>query len=378
MRIDIYGDYIDTESQRTGADDITPNIFRESVSALEEGEEVEIHVNSCGGSVSAGISIANQIRDLKSKGHSTVCIVDGVAASIASVTAMACDEISMYPQSFLMIHNPFSVVQGDADELRKEAQTLDAMKSALVSFYRQKFNRTDEEIRAMMDEETWIAGADASSYGLNVTLLESDERFLMAARASVERAKAKFNSVSKTMKENSEMEEEKKEEVKPVEEVEEETPEEVKEEPETEKTEETETEEVKALKVRISELEEEIKRLHEEQEKPVEERLAKCQSVFQNKINNFKAELKAKDEELRNCKASVSSLENRLEETTKELHDVTAAFAEKKNALDSLNSSVLRPSSAKVFDKCSAREKLAKLPMNERAEFYSKHRDIIG
>ena len=279
MRIDIYGDYIDSEAQRTGAEDITPNIFRESISALNEGEDVEIHVNSCGGSVSAGISIANQIRELKSKGHSTVCIIDGVAASIASITAMACDEIRMYPQSFLMIHNPWVFCQGNASELRKEAQTLDAMKNALVSFYRQKFSRSEE---------------------------------------------------------------------------------------------------VTALKARISELEEEVKTLREEKEKPVEERLAKCQSVFQNKINDFKAELKAKDEELRNCKASVSSLESRLEESTKELHKMTAAFTEKKNALDMLNSGVLRPSSVRVFDKETARQELAKLPMTERNEFYMKHRELIG
>ena len=361
MRIDIYGDYIDSESQRTGEDDITPNIFRESISALEEGEEVEIHVNSCGGSVSAGISIANQIRELKSNGHSTVCIIDGVAASIASITAMACDEIRMYLQSFLMIHNPWTFVQGNANELRKEAQTLDAMKNALVSFYRQKFSLTEDEICKLMDEETWIAGADASSYGLNVTLLESDERFLMAAKASVEKARAKFNNASKTMKE---------EETKTAEAVEKANAEEVKE--------DTETEEVKALKVRISELEEEIRKLHEEQEKPVEERLAKCQSVFQNKINILKKEQQERDGKLREYENRVSTLESELATSKGELAKAQAALMEKETALTRLNASVLKPSSAKAYDKASARAELANLPMAERAEFYLKHRETIG
>ena len=369
MRIDLYEDI-------TSADG-----FREATNDLKDGEALELHIDSCGGDVLAGIAIANRIRELSNSGHNTICTIDGLAASIASVIAVACNEIRMYPQSFLMIHAPWTFTMGNAGDLRKEADTLDTMKSAIVSFYRGKFNRTDEEIREMMDDETWISGENAGDFGLKVTLIEADS-FRAAAKVSLEQLKNRFNAFSKT--ENNKMEidieekkkeEEKKEaeEVKPAEEVKEE----VKEETETAESEESK-EDTEALKARIAELEEEIKKLHEEQEKPVEERLAKCQSVFQCKINDFKNELKAKDEELRKFKDSVSSLETRLEGTTRELHDVTAALDEKKNALERLNSSVLRPSSAKVFDKESAREELANLPMNERADFYRKHRELIG
>ena len=371
MRIDLYEDIT------------TADGFRADTERLEGGEALDLHIDSCGGDVLAGIAIANRIRELASNGHPTICTVDGLAASIASVIAVACDEIRMYPQSFLMIHSPWTFTMGNAGDLRKEADTLDAMKSAIVSFYRQKFDRTDEEIRKMMDEETWISGENARDFGLKVALIEADS-FRAAAKVSIDEAKKRFNAFAKleknSMKEDTEKEEEKteSEEVK-AEEVKTET-EETK--AEEEKPEEPESEESKedteALKARIAELEEEVKTLREEKEKPIEERLAKCQSVFQCKINDFKNELKAKDEELRKFKDSVSSLETRLEGTTRELHDVTAALDEKKNALDALNSSVLRPSSAKVFDKESARAELANLPMTERAEFYAKHKSIIG
>lgn len=385
MRIDLYEDIV------------TPDGFREATERLEDGEALELHIDSCGGDVLAGIAMANRIRELINSGHAVTCTVDGLAASIASVIAMACDEIRMYPQSFLMIHNPWTFTMGDADGLRKEAQNLDAMKAAIVSFYRQKFNRTDEEIRKMMDDETWISGENAGDFGLSVTLIEADS-FRAAARVSLNEAKERFNAFSKVRKDSmeSDIEKKKEEEKKESEEVKpetEETTEEVREETKTEeekteeeKTEETEaeekpeeeSEEVKALKARIAELEEEVKRLHEEQEKPIEERLAKCQSVFQCKINDLKREQQERDGKLHEYENRVSTLETELATSKGELTKVQAALTEKTDALAKLNASVLAPSSAKVYDKASARAELAKLPMNERADFYSKHKDTIG
>ena len=374
MRIDIYEDIVSADG------------FRAETSRLKDGEALDLHIDSCGGDVLAGISIANRIRELASSGHATICTIDGLAASIASVIAVACDEIRIYPQSFLMIHNPFVFTMGDADGLRKEAQTLDSMKSAIVSFYRQKFNRTDDEIKSMMDAETWISGENAGDFGLKVTLIEADS-FRAAAKVSLNEAKKRFNAFSKMgdIKMESDIEK-KEEEKKDSEEVKTETeataedpkPEEVEEVKTEEEKPEEETEEVKALKLRISELEEEVKKLHEEHEKPIEERLAKCQSVFQCKINIMKKEQQERDGKLREYENRVSTLESDLATSKGELAKAQAALSEKENALTRLNASVLKPSSAKVYDKASARAELAKLPMTERAEFYLKHRDIIG
>lgn len=358
MRIDIYEDIVSADG------------FREQTASLKDGEALELHIDSCGGDVLAGIAIANRIRELAASGHKATCTVDGLAASIASVIAMACNEIRMYPQSFLMIHSPWVMTMGNAGELRKEADTLDTMKEAIVSFYRGKFDRTDEEIRKMMDDETWISGENAGDFGLTVTLIEADS-YRAAAKVSMDDLKSRFNAFAKVRNIKMESDIEKKEKVK--------------EEPKTEETAgepKTETEEPKedteALKARIAELEEEVKRLKEEREKPIEERLAKCQSVFQNKINDLKKEQQERDGKLRDYENRVSNLEAELATSKGELTRVQAALSEKEDALVRLNASVLKPSSVRVYDKASARAELAKLPMNERADFYSKHRETIG
>ena len=358
MRIDLYEDIVSAYG------------FREETEALRDGEALELHIDSCGGDVLAGIAIANRIRELAASGHKATCTVDGLAASIASVIAMACNEIRMYPQSFLMIHSPWVMTMGNAGELRKEADTLDTMKEAIVSFYRGKFDRTDDEIRAMMDAETWISGENAGDFGLTVTLIEADS-YRAAAKVSMDDLKSRFNAFAKVRSIKMESDIEKKEEEKK-------ESEEPKEEPEAEGKPEEESEEVKALMARIAELEEEVKRLKEEQEKPMEERLAKCQSVFQNKINDLKKEQQERDGKLRDYENRVSSLEAELATSKGELTKVQAALEEKEDALVRLNASVLKPSSAKVYDKASAREELARLPMTERADFYSKHRETIG
>ena len=371
MKIEIYGDYVDGDAY---AEEISPTKFREQVARLKKDEPLEVHVNSLGGSVTAGIAIANTIRDLAKKGHHTTCVIDGVAASIASITAMACDEILMYPSSFLMIHNPWTALMGDAATLRKEADTLDKMRQALLSFYRSRFDRTDAEIVAMMDAETWISGEEAEGYGLKVTILEDEAKSRAAAKATLKKV---YNiRISEGIK-NMTNEEIKPEEVKPVEEVVEEKPveetkaeeptvEEVKHEEPSEEREPT----VEELKAIIAELEKKLAELEkpaeetsveENPDEPVEARVAKCQSVFQKKINDLKCEMQSRDEELRQAKADVSRLESEIKDSAAELAKAQAAEADAKNALanltgGALNSAEPLPTFAEGLAKCKTPE----------------------
>ncbi len=385
MVIEIYGDYVDGEAY---GEQISPTIFREQIKGLKENEALEVRINSMGGSVTAGVAIANTIRELSNTGHETTCVIDGVAASIASISAMACDRIVMYPSSFLMIHNPWTMLMGDATTLRKEADTLDKMRSALVSFYRRKFARTDEEIISMMDAETWISGREAEAYGLTDIILVEDSEFAnkVAAKAMKKVYTFRNNRGVKTMieKEIEEIEkeiektEEKPEETKAEEVI---TPEKEEQEklageadiPEEEKVEKVEkaedaddttdttdekTEEekeptVEELKAIIAELEEKIKELEAEKEapieapietpveEPVEARVAKCQSVFQKKINDLKCEMQSRDEELQKAKAAVSRLEDEMKKSTAELAKAQAAEVEAKSALAMLTGGAL-------------------------------------
>lgn len=338
-RVDIFGDYVDSDAQRWTEEDVSPAAFRRAVEGLEKGDALDVHLNSCGGSVVAGIAIANEIRALSAKGVRTVCTVDGLAASIASITAMACDELRMFPQSFVMVHNPWTFAQGDADALRKEAGTLDAMKAALVSFYRRKFDRTDDEIRAMMDAETWISGADAAASGLAVTLVE-DGGARAAARLALDSAKRRFNifamveaikAKGERMEENDPKrteEPETTEDPKPAEET---APEKTE---EPEKTREELEAENAALRAKVAELE-------TARDQSADERVAKCQSVFQKKINDLENERQATAKELQSAQASASSLAAELEAFRAELAKAQAAAQEKTDALAKLNAAVL-------------------------------------
>ena len=164
----ILGDIVADETQRWYSSDVAPKQVIDWLS--HQSGDVEITINSLGGSVVGGLAIANALRAYN-RGKTTANVL-GVAASMASVIACACSEIKMGKGAFLMIHNPWSIAMGDAEELRKEAATLDAIKASIVAHYQTKFSKTAEEIAAMMDAETWIAIESAAEYGLSATEYE--------------------------------------------------------------------------------------------------------------------------------------------------------------------------------------------------------------
>ena len=138
------------------------------------GEKVKIEINSPGGSVIAGLAMANMIKN--SKAH-VIAHVVGIAASMASVVACACDEIQMEEAAFLMIHNPWSEAEGDAEELKHAADILEGMEVAMRAFYRGKFPQmTDADLDQLMAEETWMTGADCKARGMVCEVVPSDVR----------------------------------------------------------------------------------------------------------------------------------------------------------------------------------------------------------
>jgi len=133
---------------------------------------INLHVNSPGGSVFDGTAIFNAIKQHKSK---FVAHVDGLAASIASVIIMAADEIRMGEGAFLMIHNPYSLVIGDAEDMRKEADLLDKVTGTIAQTYANKTGKDLEEIKDMMSSESWFTAQEALDAGL-VDTIEKDEK----------------------------------------------------------------------------------------------------------------------------------------------------------------------------------------------------------
>ena len=176
----IAGCIIDDDSQRFTHEDVTPAQIGSFIKGLGEGEELTLDITSPGGSCTAGLAISNMIRQCSANGHRTKAHVIGLAASMASVIACSCDELEMDSTAFIMVHNPWSSVQGDADELRKEAKTLDQFKAALVSIYRSKFDVDSEGMNRLMDEETWITGAESKDYSLRCSVIEAEPLRAMA------------------------------------------------------------------------------------------------------------------------------------------------------------------------------------------------------
>ncbi|MEX1550440.1 head maturation protease, ClpP-related [Enterococcus sp. C50] len=145
--------------------DTTAASFQKDLKALGEVNQINLHINSPGGSVFEGIAIGNMLKQHKAK---VTAYVDALAASIASVIVASCDKVVMPENSMLMIHNPWTFSVGNAKELRKQANDLDKIAESSVITYLNKAGEklTEEKIKQVMDEETWLSAQDAYDLGL--------------------------------------------------------------------------------------------------------------------------------------------------------------------------------------------------------------------
>ena len=336
----IAGSIVDTDADRETFEDVTPVQINAFLNKLEPSEEAVFEITSYGGSVSAGLAICNLLKKASAEGHKTTAHVIGIAASMASAIACACDELKIDANAFLMIHNPWTLTMGNAIDLRKEAEVLDQYRDALLAIYRTKFDMSDDTIKAALDAETWIIGEQASMFKLNAEVIPTQEPLRAAAFA---KAMPKFMHTPKALKEIiMEKEEELKQandEVKNEEVVEtnaEETPAEtVVEEPKNEVVEEETVEET----VPKAEVEKRVSGMQSTMAKQMDA----MKKDYEAKIADFQVQIKAKDEELATVKAEATSLAKKLEDSTNELSKLTSALEEKKNALDALNASVNTP-----------------------------------
>ena len=156
----------------------TAKQFQEDLKAAGDVSSIHLRVNSPGGSVWDGISMYNI---LLSHPATVSAQVDGLAASIASVIIMAAEEISMAANSMLMIHNPYTVMGGDAHEMRKMAETLDKVKGSMITAYRRHTKKTKEAVGKMMDDETWLTAEEAVESAFAVEILDPGETAGLAA-----------------------------------------------------------------------------------------------------------------------------------------------------------------------------------------------------
>lgn len=147
-----------------------------------KAKTIKVEINSPGGDVFAGLAIYNA---LKGAGKEIVVKVMGVAASAASLIAMAGDKIVMPKNTFMMVHNPWSIAMGNADKMRETAETLDKIGSSLRSTYAARTGLDEAELDEMLAKDTWLTADEAKEKGFATEVVED-----VKAQASFDMARA--------------------------------------------------------------------------------------------------------------------------------------------------------------------------------------------
>ena len=148
-------------------DDVTPQLFKDELMA--GSGDITVWINSPGGDCVAAAQIYNMLMDYK--GNVTVKI-DGIAASAASVIAMAGTKVLMSPVSMLMIHNPMTIAYGDSTQMQKSIEMLGSVKDSIINAYEIKTGLSRAKLSHLMDAETWMDATKAVELGFADDILK--------------------------------------------------------------------------------------------------------------------------------------------------------------------------------------------------------------
>lgn len=167
----IYGDIVSWKWDDT---DVTAADFKKDLDALGDIKTLNVYINSYGGSVFQGQAIYSILQRHSAEKH---VYVDGIAASIASLIAMAGDKIYMPANAMMMIHNPIARCVGNAQDMRKTADELDKIREAMLPAYLDKAGDklTEDKLIELLDAETWLTAQDCLAYGLCNEVLEDKQ-----------------------------------------------------------------------------------------------------------------------------------------------------------------------------------------------------------
>lgn len=149
--------------------DVTPALFK---SDLESGEgDITVWINSPGGDCFAAAQIYNMLRDYPGK---VTVKIDGIAASAASVIAMAGDMVMVSPVSMLMIHNPATIAAGDHNDMTKAIEMLESVKDSIINAYQTKTGMSRSKLSRLMEDETWMDATKAVELGFADSVIERE------------------------------------------------------------------------------------------------------------------------------------------------------------------------------------------------------------
>jgi len=167
----IYGEIVDNTDWKWDETDVMPDDVLNALNQVEGLSNLNIYINSPGGSVFSGLAIYNMLK--RNRAHKTV-YVDGLAASMASVIALVGNKIIIPSNAFLMIHKPWTFAMGNANDFRKIADDLEDIESGVMNVYKENLKEgvDIETIQQMVDDETWLNGEEAAKY-FNVEISEA-------------------------------------------------------------------------------------------------------------------------------------------------------------------------------------------------------------
>ena len=151
---------------------ISAKDFDQELKKLGNFQKLTINISSPGGSCMEGHHIYNLIAGIKAEKTAKIM---GYACSMASVIAMACDKIVMPENTFMMIHNPWMMSGGDSEQLRKDAELLDKVKSSILSAYVQKSFKSEADLSELMNAETWLTASEAAEVFKNIEVVNALE-----------------------------------------------------------------------------------------------------------------------------------------------------------------------------------------------------------
>lgn len=157
-----YGEF-DWETWDYKESETSAKYFAGKLGEIPDGQTIELHINSNGGSVKEGVAIYNL---LKQKQSHKIGIVDGVSHSVAFLVLQACDERRMCLGTTALIHNMWMYCAGNATQLRKFADDLDAMMEANRQVFLERATITEDELKTLMEQETYLTPDKALEYGL--------------------------------------------------------------------------------------------------------------------------------------------------------------------------------------------------------------------
>lgn len=157
-------------------DEVTSKEFAEQLKEVEDAETISVRINSPGGDVFAGQAIYSMLKRCKAQ---IVVYIDGLAASIASLVAMAGDKIIMPKNSMMMIHKPWTISAGNANDMRQQADTLDKVEESMLAAYVEKTGLAEDEIKQLLADETWLTASMALEKGFCDEIEENEVKALI-------------------------------------------------------------------------------------------------------------------------------------------------------------------------------------------------------